>query len=475
MRRLSLGMAVLLSFIGCATAYPAFAQLTISSASWDSRERRLTVRGTGDDNEDVTVRNAYQTTQVLGTDEVEGDGDWRVRRSRPSPVPCAVQASAPGDTPVIRAVSNAPSTCSPKAPTVTPAVSINNVTVTEGGSANFTVSLSAASTQTVTVVASTANGTATAPGDFTARTSVTLTFPAGTTTQSFTVATVNDTAVESTETFYVNLSGANNATIADNQGVGTINDNDVAPQPSLSINNVTVTEGGSANFTVSLSAASTQTVTVVASTANGTATAPGDFTARTGVTLTFPAGNTTQSFAVATVNDTAVESTETFNVNLHHRVHGTRGLRGLPRDEARDMHGSVHYQQNGPTDYVTNIDGLGGERGFDYAATGINTYCGTHENSPRFTCAGCHVGNGRFPMAQSEFELLDPSSPEAHAQLANIDCLMCHQEVYKRFPDWSCHAGAAGPTVPSGVTCPRPTSRAPISTSTSTWRPLGPT
>ena len=112
-------------------------------------------------------------------------------------------------------------------------------------------------------------------------------------------------------------------------------------------------------------------------------------------------------------------------------------------DQARDMHGSVHYQQGGAFDFVTNIPGdfaAAGERpakaAGDLVATGVNTYCGTHENSPRFTCAGCHVGNGRFPMAQSLFEQLDPESTEAHTQLANIDCLMCHQEVYKRFPDW---------------------------------------
>ena len=103
------------------------------------------------------------------------------------------------------------------------------MTVTEGGTANFTVSLSAASAQQVTVVASTANGTATAGSDYTARANVTLTFPAGTTTQTFAVATINDTAVESAETFNVNLTGATNATIADAQGVGTINDNDTRP------------------------------------------------------------------------------------------------------------------------------------------------------------------------------------------------------------------------------------------------------
>ncbi|WP_083924662.1 PKD domain-containing protein [Lamprocystis purpurea] len=117
--------------------------------------------------------------------------------------------------------------------------------------------------------------------------------------------------------------------------------------------------------------------------------------------------------------------------------------------EARDMHGSVHYQQGGAFPNVTNIPtnfAAAGERpakaAGDLVATGMNTYCGTHENSPRFTCAGCHVGNGRFPMAQSLFEDLPVGSAQANVQLANIDCLMCHQEVYKRFPDWT--AGGQG-------------------------------
>ncbi len=102
--------------------------------------------------------------------------------------------------------------------------------------------------------------------------------------------------------------------------------------------------------------------------------------------------------------------------------------------QAEDMHGSVHYQQTGPTDYVTNIlptaanpQALGGERGS--GVIGINTYCGTHENSPRFTCAGCHVGNGRFPQAE-----LPVNEPARTEELSNIDCMMCHQTQYSRFP-----------------------------------------
>ena len=66
----------------------------------------------------------------------------------------------------------------------------------------------------------------------------------------------------------------------------------------VSINDVTVTEGNSgtvnANFTVSLSAASGQTVSVDYATADGTATAPGDYTAAGG-NLVFAPGQVTKT------------------------------------------------------------------------------------------------------------------------------------------------------------------------------------
>jgi hypothetical protein len=206
-------------------------------------------------------------------------------------------------------------------------LAINDVTVTEGntGTVNavFTVTLSTVSGQAVTVNYATANGTAVAPADYTA-TSGTLTFAAGVTTQSITVPVVGDTLDEANETFVVNLSGATNATIADSQGVGTITDNDATP--SLVINNVSVTEGNTgtqnAVFTVTLSAASGQTVTVNYATANGTATAGSDYVARSG-TLTFNPGTTTQTIPVTVNGDTVVEANETFVVNLSGATNAT--------------------------------------------------------------------------------------------------------------------------------------------------------
>lgn len=111
-----------------------------------------------------------------------------------------------------------------------PNLSINDVSVVEGnaGTVNavFTVSLSAASGQTVAVNYATADGTATQPADYTS-TSGTLTFTPGQTTRTVTVPVIGDTVPEANETFFVNLSGATNATISDNQGVGTITNDDV--------------------------------------------------------------------------------------------------------------------------------------------------------------------------------------------------------------------------------------------------------
>ncbi len=113
----------------------------------------------------------------------------------------------------------------------TPSLSINDITVPEGDDSSilvgrdFTVSLSAPSTQTVSVTVSTQPGSATDNVDFGAG-SIVLNIPAGQTSQTVSIFIKGDTAVEGTENFFVNLSNPVNATIADGQGVGTIIDDD---------------------------------------------------------------------------------------------------------------------------------------------------------------------------------------------------------------------------------------------------------
>jgi hypothetical protein len=204
-----------------------------------------------------------------------------------------------------------------------PTLSINDVTVAEGNSgttnATFTVTRAGPTNTTVTVSFATADGTAAAPGDYQA-TSGTLTFQPNETQKTVVVPVVGDTAVEANETFFVNLSSPTGATISDAQGVGTITNDDAPPgAATLAVNDVTVAEGNSgttsATFTVTRAVTTTTTVTVSYATADGTATAPGDYQATSG-TLTFQPNETQKTVTVAVVGDTAVEANETFLVNL---------------------------------------------------------------------------------------------------------------------------------------------------------------
>jgi hypothetical protein len=182
--------------------------------------------------------------------------------------------------------------------------------------ATFTVTLSAASGQPVTVQYSTANGTATTGSDFLTA-SGTLTFAPGETSKTITVAVRGDQMFEPNETFVVNLGGATNATMSDWTGIGTIVNDDVAP--GISISEFSTVEGRSGSttftFTVTLSAPSATPITVNYSTANGTATAGEDYTAASG-TVTFAPGETTRTITIKVKGDRKVEADETFFVKL---------------------------------------------------------------------------------------------------------------------------------------------------------------
>jgi len=208
------------------------------------------------------------------------------------------------------------------APVPVPTLSIGDASVGEGDAgtttATFTVSLSAAATGTVTVNYATADGTAVAGTDYIASSGA-LSFAPGQITKTVVVTLNGDTTVEPNETFLVNLSGPAGATIADAQGQGTIVNDDVAPLPTLSISDASVTEGNTgtttATFTVSLSTAVSGAVTVNWATADGTATAGSDYVAGSGV-ISFAPGETSKAVNVTVNGDTAVEPNETFLINL---------------------------------------------------------------------------------------------------------------------------------------------------------------
>ncbi|RKZ83084.1 MAG: hypothetical protein DRR19_19625, partial [Candidatus Parabeggiatoa sp. nov. 1] len=117
--------------------------------------------------------------------------------------------------------------------TIIPSISINNVSVSEGDTAtvmvDFTVSLSSAVAQPVSVDYATINDTATAGNDYIAVSSTTLTFNPGETSKTVTISVNGDTQDEGTsEQFFVKLSNPSNVTIVNGQGIATIIDDDIA-------------------------------------------------------------------------------------------------------------------------------------------------------------------------------------------------------------------------------------------------------
>jgi len=180
----------------------------------------------------------------------------------------------------------------------------------------LTITLSAASGQTVSIGYTTADGTASAGADYTAG-GGNIVFDPGVTSRPLTIPVKSDTLDELDEMFFVNLTGPIHATIADDQSEVTVTDDD-GPATAW-INDVTVAEGSSgtveAAFTVGLKAPSGQPVTLDYATGDGTATAPTDYRPATGA-LTFEPGETAKTVTVTVEGDALAELNETYVVNL---------------------------------------------------------------------------------------------------------------------------------------------------------------
>jgi hypothetical protein len=207
-----------------------------------------------------------------------------------------------------------------------PVVSVlNPANAVEGSPLTFQATLSAASEQQVTVVANTGGGTATAGSDYTAVTNQTLTFAPGDTSEDVVVTTAGDLRNEVTpETVDLTLSAPTLASLSLTNAVATggIDDDDTAPTITLTPGTVTEGDSGTSNktFTVTLSAASGQVVTVGYATSAGTATAGTDFDNVTPGTLTFNPGDTVKTFTVPVHGDTMDEPNEAFNVILSNQT-----------------------------------------------------------------------------------------------------------------------------------------------------------
>ena len=200
-----------------------------------------------------------------------------------------------------------------------PSISVRDVLVSEGNSgttqATFVVALSGPTSQSVSFSFATANGTATVGSDYIA-TSGALTFAPGELEKPVVVLVNGDTVDEAQETFFLDISNVQNATVSSSRGTGFIIDDD---GPTIRVNDVSVLEGNSgtkaATFTLTLSGPSVEAIAIRAISTPGTATASSDHNS-INLVVTFQPGTVTRTFDVEIIGDTNLESNETFFVNI---------------------------------------------------------------------------------------------------------------------------------------------------------------
>jgi chitinase len=210
-------------------------------------------------------------------------------------------------------------------PPVGPTFNVSDASVQEGNGGFttaktlvFTVTLSSAATAATSVKYATANGTAVAPGDYTAKALTSLSFTKGQTAKTVSVTVKGDAVYEPDEALSLVLSSPVGAPIGDGTGVGTIVNDDVQPVvPAVSVSDATVVEGNGGFttaktlvFTVHLSAPAPGPVSIKYRTVDGTAVAPGDYTAKALTTLSFSKGQTSKTVTVTVKGDKVLEPDE---------------------------------------------------------------------------------------------------------------------------------------------------------------------
>jgi Ca2+-binding RTX toxin-like protein len=283
---------------------------------------------------------AWEKSKILSTGEVSTEGNTRVYAGGESFLGNQKGIDA---TPVVVALSYAAlfsndQTYWSTAQRVSDFYSLNYTTPgsLSFSSASFSVNEDGTSVQAITVVRTggshgsvsaslwVKNGTAKDPRDYpymNANPPVIRFADGDTTPKVIQLPIVNDTTREPNETLNLSLVWPQGrSTIGtQNTAVLTIVDNDPLPTVTVNPSTVSVLEAnyGTTTFTfsVSLSHASSQTITVPFATQNGTAIAGADYLASSGI-FTFNPGQVSQKITIRVNSDTIVEPEETFNIKL---------------------------------------------------------------------------------------------------------------------------------------------------------------
>ena len=204
-----------------------------------------------------------------------------------------------------------------------PAVTIaaRAASVAEGGDAEFTLTADRAPDADLTVtlaVSETGDGDHVAAAD---EGPATLAIPKGATEAAFTLATVNDDVDEPDGAAVVTVEAGAGYAVGDPASASVeVTDDDAAALPVLSVGDATLTEGVEwlMPFTVRLSAAAPETVTVRVDTRDSTPVSATrrDYWPVKGRTVTFRPGETERTVTVLVYDDYHDEGPETFEVVL---------------------------------------------------------------------------------------------------------------------------------------------------------------
>ncbi|MYD85525.1 MAG: hypothetical protein F4Y14_04690, partial [Acidobacteria bacterium] len=202
----------------------------------------------------------------------------------------------------------------PPVPSVIVQVDPRYQTVVEGVTAEATLSLLGPEPQDMSFTLSAVEHGATAGADFAVREDATVTIAAGETEATVRVRTIEDDVLEADETFSIVFTSDDPTIGALASTITIVDDDDV----TLSIGPATqaVAEGDDATVTVSLSSPVSDDVAFTWETEDRSATAGADYKAPTDGTTTIPAGGTSVTLTIPTVDDDEVEGNERFKVRL---------------------------------------------------------------------------------------------------------------------------------------------------------------
>ncbi len=257
---------------------------------------------------------------------------------------------------------------------VTPDISISDTSSSEGNDLVFTVTLSESTcAKDVTLNLSLANETAMlTDDDYNSLVTSNLTIPAGSTTTSVVISTIEDTKIEPDETLVLTIDSVDGANITSNTATGTIVNNDAVPVLTPSISG-SVIEGSNATITFTLSYVASTDVSFDWSVAAQTASIPQDLQSQSGSSVPIPAGETTTTISVATINDNPLsDGGETFGINVTNLIGATLD----PVDFSVTLSDGAALALNVDPNTITinqdakwQIKGLGGTPPYTYAIT----------------------------------------------------------------------------------------------------------